>query len=75
MAVIGANDRFERIYTQKFRDSAARFGEFVAYERDRGVRDIGIHLITKQQSGSERLTTALVWFQLKGIMATAVCAW
>ena len=72
MAEIGASDRFERIYTQKFRNLTARLGEFVMYERDRGVRDIGIHLTTKLRTGSERLTTALLWFQLKGIMATTL---
>ena len=72
MAEIGASDSFERIYTQKFRNLTARLGEFVMYERDRGVRDIGIHLTTKLPTGSERLTTALLWFQLKGIMATTL---
>ena len=72
MAKIGSSDRFESVYTQKFRERTARLGEFVTYERDRGVRDIGIHITTKLQDGNERLTTALVWFQLKGIMATTL---
>ena len=74
MAEIGASDRFERVYMQTFRDRTARLGEFVTYERDRGVRDIGIHLTTRLRAGNERLTTALVWFQLKGIMATTLTA-
>lgn len=72
MAEIGATDTFERIYMQKFRAFAARFGEFVTYERDRGVRDIGMHLTTTRQSRGEHLSSALVWFQMKGIMATTM---
>ena len=72
MANIGSSDRFESVYTQKFRERTARLGEFVTYERDRGVRDIGIHLTTKLKDGNERITTALLWFQLKGIMATTL---
>ncbi|MCE0733648.1 DUF4365 domain-containing protein [Halomonas sp. G15] len=54
----------------KFRALASSFGEFVNYERDRGARDIGIHLTQKLRSGSERMSSSLLWFQMKGIMAT-----
>src|SRR5579859_4629707 len=67
MLKIGTTDRFERLYTQKFRNFAGQFGEFVAYERDRGARDIGLHLTHKLRSGDERMSSALCWFQLKGI--------
>src|ERR1039458_7907559 len=67
MLRVGATDVFERRYTQKFRNFAGQFGEFVAYERDRGARDIGLHLTQKLQSGGERMSSALCWFQLKGI--------
>ena len=67
MAIIGYTDAFERKYTEKFRVIAAEFGEFVGYDRDRGVRDIGIHLIHRLRSGKERVSGAFCWFQLKGI--------
>jgi hypothetical protein len=67
MLKIGATDAFEREYTQKFRDFAGQFDEFVAYERDRGARDIGLHLTHRLKSGAERMSSALCWFQLKGI--------
>ena len=69
MAVVGQNDAFERRYMEKFRAFASEFGEFVTYERDRGARDIGIHLTHKLRSGQERMSSALCWFQMKGIMA------
>lgn len=72
MLRVGASDVFERAYTQKFREFAGQFGEFVAYERDRGARDIGLHLTQKLKSGSERVSTALCWFQLKGITKTTL---
>lgn len=68
MIEIGTTDAFERIYTQKFRLLASKFGEFVMYERDRGARDIGLHLSCPQEDGKERLSASLCWFQLKGIM-------
>ena len=40
---VAANDDFEHVYMQKFRALAAPWGEFVAYERDRAARDIGLH--------------------------------
>ena len=67
MAIIGHTDSFERRYTARFRELAAEFGEFVAYERDRGVRDIGVHLVHRFHSGDERVSSAFCWFQLKGI--------
>lgn len=71
---VGKTDAFEREYMAKFRGLAAKYGEFVAYERDRGARDIGLHLVEPRASGSERVTAALCWFQMKGIMATTLSA-
>ena len=65
--LIGRTDVFEREYISKFRNIAGTHGEFVSYERDRGARDIGLHLTRKQKSGSERVSPTLCWFQLKGI--------
>ena len=53
---------------EKFRGIASDFGEFVNYEHDRGARDIGMHLTHKLSSGKERLSSALIWFQMKGKM-------
>ena len=72
MVTIGTTDVFERDYMQRFRAFAGQFGEFVSYERDRGARDIGLHLTHKLASGAERLSTALCWFQMKGIMASTL---
>ncbi len=72
MLQVGKTDAFERMYTQKFRAFAGAFGEFISYERDRGARDIGLHLTHKLRSGAERISSALCWFQLKGIMATTL---
>ncbi len=72
MIVIGKTDAFERMYMEKFRTFASKFGEFVNYEHDRGARDIGLHLTHKLGSGKERLSTALCWFQLKGIMKSTL---
>lgn len=69
---IGKPDVFERKYLNKFRNFASNFGEFVQYERDRGARDIGIHLTRKLSSGKENLSTTFCWFQLKGIMASTL---
>lgn len=66
---ITKNDVFERKYVAKFRHLAAIFGEFVLYERDKGSRDIGIHLTRKTSDGSETVSSTLCWFQLKGISA------
>ena len=67
---VGKTDAFERRYTAKFRLLASNFGEFVFYERDRGARDIGLHLTRKRVSGSEEVSTTLCWFQLKGLMSS-----
>ncbi|SRR6266567_1013404 len=67
MLKIGATDVFEREYTQRFRLFAGQFGEFIAYERDRGAKDIGLHLTRRLRSGEERVSAGLCWFQLKGI--------
>jgi len=71
MPKVGKTDVFEREYTQKFRAIAGRYGEFVFYERDRAARDIGLHLSRKNADGSEAMSTALCWFQLKGIQASS----
>jgi hypothetical protein len=68
MVVVGKTDQFEHLYMQKFRGFAARFGHFVAYERDIATRDIGLHLTEPLKSGGAKLTTCLCWFQMKGIM-------
>ena len=72
MLVVGKTDSFERKYMEKFRSMAAEFGEVVNYEHDRGARDIGIHLTHRLSSGKERLSTALCWFQMKGVMASTL---
>lgn len=65
---IGQKDVFERVYMEKFRQFASHFGEFVHYERDRGARDIGLHLVKKLSNGQEKLASAFCWFQMKGMM-------
>lgn len=72
MLTIGKNDAFERTYMEKFRSIASSHGEFVHYEHDRGARDIGLHLTRKLSSGKEKMTSALIWFQMKGKMATTL---
>lgn len=72
MIVVGKTDQFERKYMERFRSFASDFGEFVNYEHDRGARDIGIHLTHKLKSGKERLSTAMCWFQMKGIMSSTL---
>jgi len=57
---------------EKFRLFASKYGEFVQYERDRGARDIGLHLTKKSDDGQERLSAALCWFQMKGVMASSL---
>src|SRR5262245_6234683 len=71
MVLVGGTDAFERRYMAKFRALASAFGEFVSYERDRGARDIGLHLTRRLSSGKEALSSALCWFQMKGIMASS----
>jgi hypothetical protein len=71
---VAANDDFEHRYAQRFREICARYGEFVSYERDRAARDIGLHFTQATASGYKIVTTALVWFQLKGIRTVALCA-
>ncbi|MFA1677422.1 DUF4365 domain-containing protein [Rhizobium mongolense] len=67
---IGARDDFENIYMGKFRALAAPHGLFVEYERDRAGRDIGLQLTRTNQAGDGKIVTpALIWFQMKGIMA------
>lgn len=70
--IVGKKDVFERKYMGKFRNLASQFGEFVLYERDRGARDIGVHLTKKDKSGNELMSSTLCWFQMKGKMASAL---
>lgn len=69
---VGKTDVFERTYRGKFSKFVAGFGEVVNYERDRGARDIGIHLTRKKLSGSEVMSSSICWFQLKGIQASTL---
>src|SRR5262245_9720438 len=74
MLPIGKTDVFEAVYTEKFRNIFRGRGVFVQYEKDRGARDIGIHLTEPlpKGSGGVRVTSAFCWFQLKGKMATTI---
>jgi hypothetical protein len=57
----------------KFRALAAEYGIFVEYERDRAGRDIGLHLTQPNGVGEGKIVTpALIWFQMKGIMASTL---
>jgi len=64
--VIGKEDEFEGLYTEKFRALVREFGEFVQYERDRAALDIGLHLTTPVGM-QRRVSHTRIWFQLKGI--------
>lgn len=74
MLPIGKTDVFEAVYTEKFRNMFRGRGVFVQYEKDRGARDIGIHLTEPlpKGRGGARVTSAFCWFQLKGKMATTL---
>lgn len=72
MLVIGKTDTFEQRYMAKFEKIASEHGVFVKYERDRAARDIGLHLTKKMESDNQRVSGALIWFQMKGIMATTL---
>lgn len=74
MLVIGNTDAFEQNYMTKFEQLATRHGVFVKYERDRAARDIGLHLTKDLKSGKKQVTNSLVWFQMKGVMATTLAA-
>jgi hypothetical protein len=67
---IGKNDVFERNYMNEFRCIASKFGEFVEYQRDRAGRDIGLHFVEQKLNGSEIVSPALVWFQMKGVQSS-----
>lgn len=71
MLVIGNTDAFEQNYMAKFELLAAEHGVFVKYDRDRAARDIGLHL-TKDTKTGKKVTNSLVWFQMKGVMATTL---
>lgn len=72
MLIIGANDAFEQKYMAKFEQLASVHGVFVKYDRDRAARDIGLHLTQKLRSSKHRVSGAVVWFQMKGVMSTTV---
>jgi hypothetical protein len=71
---VGKDDVLERVYMGKFRELAARHGEFVTYERDRAARDIGLHFTRAHPSGHESVSIALRWFQHKGIAQSTLDA-
>jgi hypothetical protein len=62
---------FEDEYTDLFVSRFRRRGVTVKYERDRGARDIGIHLTAP---GSLDLSDVRVWFQLKGLHSRTLSA-
>ena len=72
MLVVGKTDAFEQAYMAKFGQLAEQYGIFVKYERDRAARDIGLHLTKNLKSGQKQVTNSLVWFQMKGVMATTL---
>lgn len=72
MLVIGKTDAFEQNYMAKFEQLATDHGVFVKYERDRAARDLGLHLTKDLKSGKKQVTNSLVWFQMKGVMATTL---
>ena len=69
--IIGKNDEFEGVYTEKFRSLAREHGEFVHYERDRAAIDLGVHLTNVTELGRE-VSQSRVWFQLKGVRSTTL---
>jgi len=69
--VIGTEDGFEALYTEKFRVLVRQHGEFVCYERDRAAVDIGLHL-AEQERGQRRVSRTRIWFQLKGLHAATL---
>ena len=72
MLIVGKTDAFEQNYMAKFEELATHYGVFVKYERDRAARDIGLHLTKDLRSGKKQVTNSLVWFQMKGVMATTL---
>jgi hypothetical protein len=74
MPVVGKDDSLEKQYTQKFRALTSKFGEFIKYDSDRAIVDLGLHitqpsLITK---GEEVVSKTKIWFQFKGYHATTL---
>ena len=72
MLVVGKTDAFEQGYMARFEQIATDYGVFVKYEKDRAARDIGLHLTKALKSGQRLVTNSLVWFQMKGIMASTM---
>lgn len=64
--LIGNEDVFEGLYTERFRSLVRGQGEFVQYERDRASLDIGLHLTTPS-GAAHRVSHTRIWFQLKGL--------
>ena len=69
--VIGKEDEFERLYTEKFRALVSGHGLFVQYEQDRAALDLGVYL-THPAGEQRRVSHARIWFQLKGVHATTL---
>jgi len=70
--IIGEQDEFEGIYTEKFRGLARPYGEFVQYERDRAAIDIGLHLTQTTTSRYRSLSNTRIWVQLKGVRSSTL---
>ena len=64
---VPSQDEFEDRYTAKLREMLAGHGIIVQYERDRAGIDLGLHLEKTDATGAKKVTTAKVWFQLKGV--------
>lgn len=74
MLTIGNTDAFEQSYMAKFEKLATEHGVFVRYEKDRAARDIGLHLTRSRPGGGKQVMNAIVWFQMKGVMANTLSA-
>ncbi len=70
--LIGEQDEFEGIYTERFRNLARPYGEFIQYERDRAAIDVGLHLTQKTASRYRSLSNTRIWIQLKGIRSSTL---
>ena len=70
--IVGKEDEFEAVYTERFRTLLSGEGIFVKYERDRAAIDLGIHLT--EPHGVHRTVSprARIWFQLKGVHTTTL---
>lgn len=71
---LGQTDSFEHVYMAKFRALASAYAVFVEYPRDVAGRDLGLHFTQVREGGGRIVTSALAWFQLKGVMASTLSA-